>query len=456
MSSDTQLSGLMILNPDINVARRFIGGIFKLCRGYDFLDPPYLYTRTVIRSRSKFSFKALAAAVFEFLRPIGYCRLAKGKVFSEEVLFVATSANQTDALRPLSDELQYRGVSVRWLIFFGKRSDFCLSPLCLIIFYVSFLLLAICKFRIFFESIRRAGFRRTFWSYYFFFAPGIKFNQFNGLVFFSNDHSYLPRSIRIASTQRGIRTGYLQHAAVSEIFPPLEFSMAFLDGPCASQIYADIAKRNATVVKGRVHLFGNARLDRIFALRGLRENRRVKFIGVAINKLDSLAQVSEKVKMLRYLGASVVVRPHPRLVLSSEFLSSMQELDCLVKEPSDQNLVGFLLSIDALVAGDSSIHIEAIASGIPSFQADFGGGGNDYYGFLANGLVARLQDFQLCLLYDSKARSSLLCAQSNALGYYMANRPDEYRVVDSIADVVEEELAMIKQLPLGLGEEMET
>lgn len=436
----------MILSPDVRVASEFLVGVFKICKSYDFLDPPYLYTKTAIRSRSRFSFKMLVAAALEFFKPIGYCRLAKDTSFAEQILFVATSTNQVGALRPLSDELKCRGVSVRWLRFFDKHSDFCLSPLRLIFFYSSFVLLAVCKNRDFIESIRRAGFRRTLWSHYFFFAATIKFSRFRGLVFFSNDHSYLPRSIRIAATQRGIRTGYLQHASVSELFPPLEFSMAFLDGPRASQIYADIAKKNAAVEQAKVYVFGSARLDPIFALRGLRRDRRTKVIGVAINKLDNLTKISERVEMLRSSGASVVIRPHPRLVLPSDFSCSMQDLDCLVKEVSGQDLIDFLLSIDALVAGDSSIHIEAIASGIPSFQADFGGCGNDYYGFLASGLVPKLDDFDLSSLNDFGIRSALLCAQRSALRYYMANRPDECRVVDNIADVVEKELILIKEV----------
>src|SRR5690606_18182252 len=49
-------------------------------------------------------------------------------------------------------------------------------------------------------------------------------------IFFSNDHTPAARALLIAAKDLSIKTIYLQHAAVSTIFPPLNFSLSLLDG----------------------------------------------------------------------------------------------------------------------------------------------------------------------------------------------------------------------------------
>ena len=59
------------------------------------------------------------------------------------------------------------------------------------------------------------------------------------LALISNDHTVQARSLRISAEILGIKTLYMQHASVSEIFPPLEFDYALLDGEIA---YPDLYK----------------------------------------------------------------------------------------------------------------------------------------------------------------------------------------------------------------------
>ena len=64
------------------------------------------------------------------------------------------------------------------------------------------------------------------------------------LVIVSNDHSLNCRSLRLAAQILGIRTLYIQHASISNIFPPLEFDYALLDGLVSYKKYVSCYEKN--------------------------------------------------------------------------------------------------------------------------------------------------------------------------------------------------------------------
>ena len=68
----------------------------------------------------------------------------------------------------------------------------------------------------------------------------------------SNDHSPANRALLLVAKSKGIKTVYMQHASVSNLFPVLDFDYSFLDGVNAYNIYKEI---EGTKTENDTHVF---------------------------------------------------------------------------------------------------------------------------------------------------------------------------------------------------------
>ena len=204
-------------------------------------------------------------------------------------------------------------------------------------------------------------------------------------VVFSNDHNDDTRSLLLACRAEGVPTAYVQHASVSANFPPLGFDLNLLEGQDALDKY-----RRCGPVQGSVALVGMPKAD---AYLNQKNNApAVRRVGVACNIHDPLPALIETLAYLvRELPElTFTLRPHPsdgrnfeplrRLLPTLQWSSTRQE-----------NVFDFLLRQDALVAADTSTHLEATLLNVASIYFRFGTFAltNDYYGYAARGLVAR-------------------------------------------------------------------
>ena len=228
-------------------------------------------------------------------------------------------------------------------------------------------------------------------------------------VVFSNDHNDDTRSLLLACRAEGVPTAYVQHASVSANFPPLGFDLNLLEGQDALDKY-----RLCGPVQGRVALVGMPKADAY--LNQKNTSPAVRRVGLACNIHDPMpALVETLVCLLRELpDLTFTLRPHPsdgrdfeplrRLLPALEWSSARQE-----------NVFDFLLRQDALVAADTSTHLEATLLNVASIYYRFGTNPltDDYYGYAARGLVARA---------DTPA------ALADTLRQYAQNKPaDLYR-----------------------------
>ena len=203
------------------------------------------------------------------------------------------------------------------------------------------------------------------------------------LVLLANDHSLLNRAFLHAAKNVGIPTAYVQHAAVTDGFPPLAFDLAFLDGSDALQKY-DLPDSAGCLV----FLSGMAKSDE--ARRRARLRTEVSVLGLALNPLDLPDAVVPFVMELRSLapGLGIVVRPHPSD--TRDWARLLPGLDR--SDPRAEHPFAFLERVDALVCGPSSIALEAALVGVLPLTLDFDGRGVDHYGFVASGLVHKVED----------------------------------------------------------------
>ncbi|MBF9237412.1 hypothetical protein I2I05_08380 [Hymenobacter sp. BT683] len=204
-------------------------------------------------------------------------------------------------------------------------------------------------------------------------------------VVFSNDHNDDTRSLLLACRAEGIPTAYVQHASVSANFPPLGFDLSLLEGQDALDKY-----RLCGPVQGRVELVGMPKADAYLARRNTAP--AVRRVGIACNIHDPLPALTAA---LVYLVAKLpeltfTLRPHPSDGRNFEPLRQL--LPTLEWSSARiENVFDFLLRQDALVAADTSTHLEATLLNVASVYFRFGTNPltDDYYGYVAKGLVER-------------------------------------------------------------------
>jgi hypothetical protein len=201
-------------------------------------------------------------------------------------------------------------------------------------------------------------------------------------VVFANDHNDDARALLLACRAEGVPTAYVQHASVSTNFPPLAFDLSLLEGQDALDKY-----RQCGPVRGQVALVGMPKADAFLAQRNLAA--QVRRVAIACNLLDELPALTDTlVYLLRELPAlTFTLRPHPGD--QRDFSALRQALPTLQwSDPRQENVFQFLLNHDALVAADTSTHLEATLLNVASVYYRFTPTPTlaDYYGYAAHGL----------------------------------------------------------------------
>jgi hypothetical protein len=204
-------------------------------------------------------------------------------------------------------------------------------------------------------------------------------------VVFSNDHNDDTRSLLLACRAEGVPTAYVQHASVSANFPPLGFNLSLLEGQDALDKYLLCGP-----VHGRVELVGMPKADTYLGKKNTAP--AVRRVGIACNIHDPMpALVDTLVYLVEQLPElTFTLRPHPSD--GRDFEPLRQRLPTLQWSSARQeNVFDFLLRQDALVAADTSTHLEATLLNVASIYFRFGTNEltNDYYGYAARGLVER-------------------------------------------------------------------
>jgi hypothetical protein len=177
----------------------------------------------------------------------------------------------------------------------------------------------------------------------------------------------------------------VQHASISTNFPPLGFDLNLLEGQDALDKY-----RQCGPVAGRVELVGMPKADAFLSQRNT--NPRVQRVAVACNIHDPLPAITDVLQFLteQFPSLSFTLRPHPSD--TRDFSGLRQLLPGLQwSDARQQQVFDFLLAHDALIAADTSTHLEATLLNVASIYYRFGANQllDDYYGYVQHGLVPR-------------------------------------------------------------------
>ncbi|MCE7055300.1 hypothetical protein LZF95_11490 [Algoriphagus sp. AGSA1] len=222
-------------------------------------------------------------------------------------------------------------------------------------------------------------------------------------IFISNDHEPKSRGLIQAAQLLTIPIFYFQHASVSNRFPPLNFTASFLYGKYSNMIY-----KTKSCSRGDTYLVGNHKFD-IFK-HEIKEKANVgeiSIVGIAYNELDNLDKIRFLVSSLSMEPniKKIVVRPHPRD--KRELFSKQTDIidKIIISNSNIESSINFLLKVDLLIAGNSSILLEAALSNVVPVQYSFGeyqSHLNDYYGFISYGVANYMNNYKELIDFITK------------------------------------------------------
>lgn len=216
-------------------------------------------------------------------------------------------------------------------------------------------------------------------GYYYTIGDFLRKNKKNiKLVVMANDHSFTNLCIIENCQKQNINTLYVQHANITERFPPNRFSFSFLDGIESYNKYLSIKKP-----LGQVFLSGSSRFD--YELPSEMHNS----IGIAVNKLDDITKVIDLCTFLiKNNMDNLVIRPHPAMSFSNVVNEEIKYLGIKISDSRQENPYEFISQLKILIANESGIHLEAALRRVPSVLYNFSDSEfRDHYSFVKNGLV---------------------------------------------------------------------
>lgn len=197
------------------------------------------------------------------------------------------------------------------------------------------------------------------------------------LAIVANDHSPTPVAFSMAMKAFSVPRLYIQHAEVSNSFPPLDFEYSILRNAVSRRIYEEIEPTRGDV-------FVISRFPEAFIYPKDLSKEDVKQSVVLYTtgrvEIEGFRLVLERLRANPNIS-SIYVKPHPNQA-AVEWPSGLTVLDVIPDFPH------------IAVVANSSVVIELLHQGIPVFQNfDFDPVAADYYGFVKNGVAgpARLE-----------------------------------------------------------------
>lgn len=204
---------------------------------------------------------------------------------------------------------------------------------------------------------------------------------------FSNDHTIKNRGLLLAAKQLNIPTIYIQHASVTMNFPPLKFDLSLLEGKDTLVKYKNIAN-----IEGKVSLVGMPKFDGYEKFRNT--SKDIKRVGICSKIIDAEKDIIQLLHFVKKKFPDLILtyRPHPRDARKSNFPK-----DVLISNSKKEMIFDFLKNQDLVIAGDTSLHLEATMLNVQSIYFDItvNEGFLDAYGYVKNELVPKAENLDM-------------------------------------------------------------
>ncbi|MGQ0585859.1 MAG: hypothetical protein ACT4PK_01470 [Gammaproteobacteria bacterium] len=225
-------------------------------------------------------------------------------------------------------------------------------------------------------------------------------------VVLSNDHLTEHRTLLWCCRQARIPTVYIQHAAVTDRFPPLSFTWALLDGEDSLEKY-----RRAGPLEAKVSLVG---IGKFSDLSAVHPHEPIKSIGVCTKTFSEVARVRAVCEGLKQWFPTLTLRLRPHPGTARPDLERLQalcaEAGIEMSNAREESSAQFLRRVDLVIGGNSSVLLDAaMLNVVPVYFGGmeppethphdgrrsycmgcyYGFGRDDYYGLRASGLCLR-------------------------------------------------------------------
>ncbi|WP_420458046.1 hypothetical protein [Neolewinella sp.] len=233
-------------------------------------------------------------------------------------------------------------------------------------------------------------------------------------IIIGNDHSVHCRAMMHAGNQAGIPTVFFQHASVMSDFPPMRFAHACVEGQDTLDKFMLIDPETQT----KFHLVGMPKLDHFFSR--INDKERVEVLGIPFGPDDSLDDIARLTSyiLMHCSGLRIRVRKHPadpRTVDLGELPSSTNTVE--LSNPVVESAFDYLGSVDMIINGSSSIHLEAVLLNVVSLYFTHSEI-VDLYAYVANGLVDRADNYSEVVRYIQHNQTKKETVRHRAKYYY--------------------------------------
>lgn len=255
------------------------------------------------------------------------------------------------------------------------------------------------------------------------------------ILVMANDHLHFHRALMHEAKKRGIYTLYVQHASVTDKFPPLEFDFSLLDGEDSYNKYNN-HKNNS----GNIYLTGGIRFDGINISKQNLGGKTV--IGVAINQFDDETIVKGTCLQLKSFKfndpiVEVILRPHPQMPIKM-WSTWCKKNNVGFSFAREETSFQFLSRISVLISNQCSIHLDAAMCHTPSIIFKLSSSNiEDSYLFSKNGLAIEAHDMRelSCCIQESRNRQP----SETAVKYYNCSYCSNYegQVAKLMADLIQ-------------------
>lgn len=231
-------------------------------------------------------------------------------------------------------------------------------------------------------------------------------------IIIANDHGVFYLALMHAAKSLKIPTIYIQHASVSEDFPPLKFDLALLDGLDTLNKY----QKNGKVIESKIEMIGVPKFDKFKSL--INDKIKVEKIGIPFGLRDSLQDLEEVIKLIKksFSHLELTIRPHP----SDHRLFPKSFNGFGLSNSKTENVYDYLSKQDMIIAADSAIHLEATLLNVKSIYYRYTPlkGEHDIYAFVKNGLVDEAANKKELLAFIQKGIDYKENVRGRAKYYY--------------------------------------
>ena len=213
-------------------------------------------------------------------------------------------------------------------------------------------------------------------------------------IIISNQLSVYHRSLAAATYKLGIETIFMQHASVTDNFPPLiNYHTALLEGEDALDKYQKNGSKNL-----KIYLIGMPKFDYYYGI--LNKKSTVENIGICTNGMDDIDRFEKLINKISLLNdaKNIYLRPHPSDRRFEEWSKISKKYNIKFSNVRVVNSFDFIGKVDLVIAGDSNILLEAALMNVSCIYFDSFNSNHDWYGFKKNGLVDYFNNIDLLLI----------------------------------------------------------